>query len=54
MFALVFDSDSENESLIIIMALMLIAQLAPLLCGLVSVCYTCTGMLVGPRSCRNP
>ena len=41
MFGLIFVSDGQNESLLI-MALILVAQLALLLYGIVSVCYTCT------------
>ena len=40
MFGLIFVSDGQNEGLLI-MALIFIAQFALLLCGIVSVCYTC-------------
>ena len=49
MFGLVFVSDGQNEGPLI-MALILIAQLAFLLCGIVSVCYTCTcGLKSSPK-----
>ena len=41
MFGLVFVSDGQNEDPLV-MALILIAQLALLLCEIISVCYTCT------------
>ena len=44
MFELIFVSDGQNEGLLI-MALIFVAQLALLLCGIVSVCYTCSGLL---------
>ena len=40
MFGLVFVSDGQNEGPLVV-ALILIAQLALLLCGIISVCYTC-------------
>ena len=40
MFGLVFVSDGQNEGPLT-MALIFIAQLALLLCGIISVCYTC-------------
>ena len=40
MFGLVFVSDGQNEDPLIT-ALILIAQLALLLCEIISVCYTC-------------
>ena len=42
MFGLVFDSDGNNEGLII-MALILVVLV---LCGIVLVCYTCTCMCI--------
>ena len=40
MFELVLVSDRQNEGPLT-MALIFIAQLALLLCGIISVCYTC-------------
>ena len=41
MFGLVFVSDGQNEGPLT-MALIIIAQLALLLCGIILVCYICT------------
>ena len=49
MFGLVLDSDGQNEGLSI-MALIFIAQLALLLCEIVSVCYTCTYIILLRRA----
>ena len=52
MFGLVFVSAGQNEGLIII-ALTPAAQLALLLCGTVSACYTCTQLRNSYAACRN-
>ena len=52
MVGLVFVTDGQNEGPLI-MALIFVAQLALLWCGIVSVCYTCRSNLLQCRRTKH-